>query len=354
METRNERRVPFYATHPGRILKEELAERGIKQKDLAEAMGVQVSHLSEVITGKRSMTSALAAKLEEALGIDAAMWMRLQHQYEHDSIVIQQRSIEEQKAANEISEFENACSTKILLDRLGIEGGFLHEQLAKLKSIIGCDNAATLQLQMSGAFRKSEKLNGDPKMIMTWVLLAKAAREGQMLGTAYSHDNDEAMIQELVGILHENQDTLNRVRHTLNKYGVQFRIVEKVEKAPIDGYSFLEDGVPTIVLTKRYDRIDNFAFTLMHEVGHVVEETTDDLAHLATNEDNANDFAAGKLIKKSLWDKAPMERMNVFRIQRAYTKWAEENDLNPWIVLGRVSYELDTWKFKSNDDRKIK
>lgn len=354
METRNERRVPCVATHPGTILKEELSERGTKQVAFARTLGIQASHLSEILKGKRNITNEIASKLEEALGISAITWLNLQTNYDYDKSVIQQRSIAEQEARNEFNEFENACSTKTLLDRLGIEGGFIHEQLASLKSIIGCDNAATLQLQMSGAFRKSEKVNGDPKMIMTWVLLAKASREEQTLAAPYSHDNDDAMIQELVEILHENRDTINRVRQTLNKYGVQFRIVEKVEKAPIDGYSFLEDGVPTIVLTKRYDRIDNFAFTLMHEVGHVVEETTDNLAHLATNEDNANDFAAGKLIKKSLWDKAPAERMNVVRIQKAYTKWAIENNLNPWIVIGRVSYELDTWKFRSNDDRKIR
>lgn len=353
METKNEM-VPFYATHPGKVLKEELVERGIKQNQLAKSMGVQVSHLSEVITGKRSMTSALAAKLEEALGIDAVTWMNLQHKYDHDTIIIQQRGIEEQEALNELGEFENICSTKTLMNRLGINGGFVKEKLANLKELIGCDNVATLQLQASGAFRKSEKIVGDPKMIMTWVLLAKAARGRQNLATNYSHENDEDMINELVTILHENNNTIDKVHETLNRYGIQFRIVEKVEHAPIDGYSFLEDGIPTIVLTKRYDRIDNFAFTLMHEVGHVVEETTDDLAHLATCEDNANDFAAGKLIKKSLWDKAPAERMNVFRIQKAYTKWAVENHLNPWIVLGRVSYELDTWKFKNNEERKIR
>lgn len=354
METRNERITPCIATHPGTILKEELQERGIKQVAFAKTIGIQPSHLSEIIRGKRSVNNEIAAKLEEALGISAISWLNLQTNYEYDTRVIQQRSIEEQQAANEISEFDNACSTKTLMERLGIEGGFLHQRLASLKALIGCDNAATLQLQMSGAFRKSEKIDGDPKMIMTWVLLAKAARDEQILDTTYSHDNDDAMAQELVDILHQNHDTINRVRHTLNHYGVQFRIVDKVEHAPIDGYSFLENGIPTIVLTKRYDRIDNFAFTLMHEVGHVVDETTDDLAHLATREDLANDYAANKLIKKSLWDKAPAERMNVFRIQKAYTRWALENNLNPWIVLGRVSYELDTWKFKSNDDRKIK
>lgn len=354
METRNERITPCVATHPGTILKEELKERGIKQVAFAKAIGIQPSHLSEILNGKRSITKEIASKLEEALGIPALSWLNMQTNYEYDKAVIQQRSIEEQKAANEIGEFENACSTKTLMERLGIEGGFIHERLARMKALIGCDNVATLQLQASGAFRKSEKLQGDPRMIMTWVLLAKAAKEPQQLGTTYSHDNDNEMINELVGILHQNHDTINRVRQTLNRYGVQFRIVEKVDHAPIDGYSFLEDGIPTIVLTLRYDRIDNFAFTLMHEVGHVVEETTGNLAHLATREDEANDFAANKLVKKSLWDKAPMERMNVYRIQKSYTQWAKDNNLNPWIVLGRVSHELDTWKFKNNDERKIR
>lgn len=74
------------AIHPGSILKEELRERGIKQKELARQMGIQASHLSEIICGKRPVTKSVADKLERVLGIPSIDWMRLQLAYEYDTM----------------------------------------------------------------------------------------------------------------------------------------------------------------------------------------------------------------------------------------------------------------------------
>ena len=78
----------FRAVHPGETLAEELKERGIKQKELAKAIGIQPSHLNELIKGKRSFTTAVAMALEKELGIPYDFWMRLQYGYEHDCLVI--------------------------------------------------------------------------------------------------------------------------------------------------------------------------------------------------------------------------------------------------------------------------
>ena len=87
----------FRAVHPGETLAEELKERGIKQKELAKAIGIQSSHLNELIKGKRSFTTAVAMALEKELGIPYDFWMRLQYGYEHDCLVIAQREVEEQQ-----------------------------------------------------------------------------------------------------------------------------------------------------------------------------------------------------------------------------------------------------------------
>ena len=49
MATKDNRLVPNRAIHPGEILREELRERGIKQKDFAQSIGVQATHLNEFI-----------------------------------------------------------------------------------------------------------------------------------------------------------------------------------------------------------------------------------------------------------------------------------------------------------------
>ena len=91
METRNENMtvindvIPFAALHPGSILGEELKARGISQKEFAERIGLQATHLSALIHGARNITPAVAAKLESGLGdIPAEMWLRLQNQYNVD------------------------------------------------------------------------------------------------------------------------------------------------------------------------------------------------------------------------------------------------------------------------------
>ena len=85
METKNENPAPFMAVHPGMMIKPELKERGISQKDFATMIGVQASHLSEVLNGKRALTTDLAVKRESAIGLPAKVLLSAQTQYELES-----------------------------------------------------------------------------------------------------------------------------------------------------------------------------------------------------------------------------------------------------------------------------
>lgn len=73
------------AVHPGMMIKPELKERGISQKDFATMIGVQASHLSEVLNGKRALTTDLAVKIESAIGLPAKVLLSAQTQYELES-----------------------------------------------------------------------------------------------------------------------------------------------------------------------------------------------------------------------------------------------------------------------------
>lgn len=84
--------VPFVATHPGELIKDELKERGLTQKRLAEMTGIKASVISETISGRRSVSQNMAVALEKALGIPAEMWMNLQTQYNLDSAGIAERN----------------------------------------------------------------------------------------------------------------------------------------------------------------------------------------------------------------------------------------------------------------------
>ena len=89
MATNNNRLTSNRAIHPGEILREELKERGIKQKDFAKAIGWQATHLNEFIKGKRNLNEDLAMRLESQLGIPFKTWMSL-----HSGYIYERKALE--------------------------------------------------------------------------------------------------------------------------------------------------------------------------------------------------------------------------------------------------------------------
>ena len=87
----NDELTPVAATHPGELIKDELKEHNMTQKQLAEQSGIKPSVLSETVNGKRAVSLNMALALEKTLGIPADIWMNLQTQYDLDTANIAQR-----------------------------------------------------------------------------------------------------------------------------------------------------------------------------------------------------------------------------------------------------------------------
>jgi len=125
---------------------------------------------------------------------------------------------------------------------------------------------------------------------------------------------------ELVKKLSENisnkkevEDYIKEVRNKLNQYGIKFILVSKLEQTPIDGYTFWSENNPSIALTLRHRRIDNFAFTIMHEIGHIDLHIKKDRKKYFFDlqkekplvmqfEEDANEYAKDKLIPEKIWE----------------------------------------------------
>ena len=86
--------TPFVATHPGEMIKDELKERKMTQKQLAAEAGIKASVLSETINGKRSVSLSVAVAIEKVLGVPADVLMNMQTQYDLDTANIASRSNE--------------------------------------------------------------------------------------------------------------------------------------------------------------------------------------------------------------------------------------------------------------------
>lgn len=68
---------------PGEILLTEFLEPlGITQYRLAQATGLPQTRISEIVRGKRSITTATAVRLSKALGTDDRFWINIQTDYD--------------------------------------------------------------------------------------------------------------------------------------------------------------------------------------------------------------------------------------------------------------------------------
>jgi HTH-type transcriptional regulator/antitoxin HigA len=99
MATKSKNPVPFMAVHPGMMIKPELEERGISQKQFATMLGVQASHLSEVLNNKRALTTELAVKIEKAIGIPAKTLLAAQAHYELESTDASKNDVQQETVA---------------------------------------------------------------------------------------------------------------------------------------------------------------------------------------------------------------------------------------------------------------
>ncbi len=74
--------TPYYLTHPGEIIKDEIEARGITQRQLSEVTGIAYSVVNEVLNAKRPVTVEYALLIAKALDLDADTFIRMQAEYD--------------------------------------------------------------------------------------------------------------------------------------------------------------------------------------------------------------------------------------------------------------------------------
>jgi len=64
-------------SHPGEVLKDGWPE-GVTVTDAAQQLGITRATLSRILNGHAGVTADMALRLQDWLGINAEMWLRLQ------------------------------------------------------------------------------------------------------------------------------------------------------------------------------------------------------------------------------------------------------------------------------------
>lgn len=132
--------------------------------------------------------------------------------------------------------------------------------------------------------------------------------------------------------------------------GIILVIEPQVPGMPVDGAAFLLNGTPVIGMTLRKNTIDNFWFTIMHEIGHVIlhyraglnagffDDFDGDSVDEAEQE--ADFFAQNILIPDHVWAKSIAR---IAKDPKVIMGFANKIGIGPEIVFGRLRKERNDY-----------
>ncbi len=153
---------------------------------------------------------------------------------------------------------------------------------------------------------------------------------------SFNYQQKDDLVAALKKIITKNKKTLKRVDSTLTEYGIELVDQKKPLQAPVDGISFWSNHNPAIGMSLRYKRLDNFAFTLFHELGHIFE-------HLLNN--NKAEF-----IDLDYKAESHAYKKDHFYTDEEIITFAKANKIHPCIVRGKISFKRDKYRIRSAID----
>lgn len=211
-------------------------------------------------------------------------------------------------------------------------------------------------LRATGRFKKNS--NPDHYAIQAWCMrVANIASDNPASG-AYIPQSVSQEFMRNVAALSVHDDGPRRAQKYLSENGINLITERHLPRTYLDGAAFrLSNGQPVVGLTLRHDRLDNFWFTLMHELAHLglhLNNNPDDVFVDELNfsdtdsslfENEADHYANESLIPNDLWESSDarlsLHRSDVFQL-------ADLANTHPAIVVGRVRFENNNYTHLSD------
>jgi HTH-type transcriptional regulator / antitoxin HigA len=336
-------RVAAEVFPPGEFIREELEARNWTQADLAEILGRDLRLVNQLVGGKRAITPETAKGLGQAFGTGPEFWMNLQNQYDLS------RTTDAGDAVERRSRIYSKAPIKEMIKRGWLEKTdnivVLEKQVKDFYELKSLDDEPA----WPHASRKSTTYGTVNPSQWAWLFRAKKLAAAIDAGP-FSHNAFPQLIVRLKALL-RNPEDVRRLPRALAEAGIRFLIVEHLPGTRIDATSFwLDKRAPVVALSLRYDRIDWFWFTLLHELGHVKNKDAQDGFTLDSDlvgergeqraakpecERLANSFAEEVLIPPSEIDNFIARVKPLFSKQKIQD-FAARIGVHPGIVVGQL------------------
>ena len=347
IEKYEDEHYPIAPPDPIEAIKFRMEQAGLSQKDLTPYIGSR-SRVSEVLSGKRELTLAMIRALNAHLGIPAESLI-------HEA----QEPLPKALADLDFSQFPIKA-----MEKNGAFSGFAtgdakisekgEESIRWLVSRIGGFSAVPrMAAKKNDGMRLNAKL--DNYALLGWSLqVLHEASEHPPVGRFKSEALTDKFLQTLVS-LSVTEDGPRQAREYLGKAGISLLALPHLAHTYLDGAVFLTEGNrPVIAMTLRYDRLDNFWFVLLHELGHLklghlsgerswIADDLDLASSESGQEQEADRFAATALLPPD-FDLETRARLTTNDVNA----YANDHGVNPAIVAGRIQHAKKDFRTFAN------
>lgn len=346
VEAYETKHFPIELPTPVEAIRFRMEQAGLEPRDLEPYIGSR-GKVSEVLSGKQALTLAMIRALHKHLGIPADV---LVGDGASSGVAAETASLEWSRfPINEMAKrgwLRSVASTKAKAEDL----------IRELITSAGGVKAVPMPLcRRNDAMRQNAKT--DTYALLAWCLKALAESRDQKLTGTY---NSGSVTLEALAELAKSsayEDGPKRAKDALSSWGIHLVCVAHLPKTYLDGAALrsVDGGAPIVALTLRYDRIDNFWFSLLHELAHVgrhfngaAEAFVDDFSlrdapsrHEDPRENEADDWAEEALIPRDLWAGAGL---NSHASYSGIIAFSQRVGVHPAIVAGRVRHQTRNFR----------
>jgi len=316
-----------------------MEQQGLAPRDLVPYLGSR-SKVSEVLSGKRPLTLAMIRALHTGLRIPANALLQGRH-----------ATLKEEEDEIEWSRFpvHEMIERGWIAAKVSDARERAKELMQSFFSPIGAPNAIAARYLKKDHIRSARTM--DRHALAAWsariLICAGKGRSAEFK----SETVNLKFMRDLAQLSWSAQGPL-LAREFLENHGIALIIEPHLSRTFLDGAAMISaSGKPVIGLTVRRDRVDNFWFSLMHELAHIAlhlsgdsESFFDDLdtsSHHDSREKEADKLAGEALIPNSVWAKSPAKSL---RSPEAAQHLAQELKIHPAIVAGRMRHEAKNYR----------
>jgi HTH-type transcriptional regulator / antitoxin HigA len=332
--------APRWASPPGETIIDVLNDRHIDLDQFARMVDLSHDRLQQLLAGEFPISISLARRLSRAIGGTIEFWITRDGQYRDDLARV---------------EADRWAQTLPLREMAAL--GWIerpvdwHDRLAQCLAFFGVPDVRGWasrygDLVENSYFRASTAFPMDAGAVAAW--LRRGEIEAESLETAAWQPAAFRQVLESTRPLTREPDPavfVPALTRACARAGVALAVIRAPKGCPVSGVArFLEDGQPLIMLSGRYLVDDHFWFTFYHEAAHLLlhdsqavfldELTVGESNNAPAVEREANDFAAERLLPRSLVDSARDSRLTARDIVRI----ARKAGVAPGVVVGQLQY----------------